>query len=204
MTLKPHLWTNVVSPFANSQQSRGGAHPYPNIASLVALQPKEYSVLPLYSIPPSINSFDTEDYAAHTRLIQKAVINGEINVLKALLLPAAPFLKEEFNLVDNTASSSVSGFDDVDAGPSRSAAINLVNSVDSNGLSLLHHAMRVQPAPNLEIVELLWFSGADSNLACAMKSTPLHHLSVPEITVFCGKLRCLLCRFPRATLTEPV
>ncbi|KAL7414614.1 hypothetical protein BDY24DRAFT_385847 [Mrakia frigida] len=37
--------------------------------------------------------------------------------------------------------------------------------------------MRVQPAPSLEVVKLLFFAGGDVNLACSMGSSPLHQVA---------------------------
>lgn len=131
------------------------------------------------SIPSSL--------AEHTKQINKAIRHNEPDVVRALLFPPAPFSEREVTEMEREPEPLFEQISDVGdegsqvvvvsrTGNGRKGKLSLVNAVDHNGLSPLHHAMRVQPAPSLEIVTLLYFAGADVNLACGMGSSPLHQV----------------------------
>jgi hypothetical protein len=135
-------------------------------------------------------------------MLNKAIRHDEPEVLRALLFPPAPFSEREVAELERgpeplfeersprggsgegDTETSEAGGQSVEVGNSsgRKGTVALVNAVDHNGLSPLHHAMRVQPAPHLEVVKLLFFAGGDVNLACSLGSSPLHQVQVPPLS----------------------
>lgn len=131
---------------------------------LVSLDPELYYSAPLSVDPPPVAFFESAKHASHGKSLLRAVKSSDVTALEGLLFPLAPFATSEAS----TALSTVT---------QRHGVVGLVNFVDENGLSPLHHAVRVQPAPDLQVFKLLFAAGADLNLACVSRSTPLHHLA---------------------------
>lgn len=179
-------------------------HPFPNMSTLAALShalnpslPPRRLAPPLAAFPPSLSDLSSapgsptfHGLADHTKLVNKAIRHGEAEVLRALLFPPAPFSEREVADLEREPEPLFEQISDVGEGEDeggqvvvvhrdasgRRGRLSLVNAVDNNGLSPLHHAMRVQPVPSLEVVKLLFFAGADVNLACSMGSSPLHQV----------------------------
>jgi hypothetical protein len=122
-----------------------------------------------------VTFFESAKHASHGKNLLRAVKASDIASLEGLLFPLAPFAASEASLADpSVVEESDSALRSV---PRRQGVVGLVNFVDENGLSPLHHALRTKPAPDLRIIKLLFAAGSDLNLACVSRSTPLHHLA---------------------------
>lgn len=131
--------------------------------------------MPEFALPPPVAFFESEQHAQYGKTLLRAVQAGDLVALENLLFPSSPFLPED--VAPPAAATDASPARAPPDASHRQGVVGLVNFVDENGLSPLHHALRVQPMPSLAVVKLLFAAGADVNLACVSRSTPLHHLA---------------------------
>lgn len=164
-------WTDIVLTLLQDVSSF-----YSATTRLISLNPELYYSAPLSLNPPPVSLFESNDHAIHGKNLLRAVKTSDIASLENLLFPLAPFAIPEAVLADPSVAHEL-GDTASTVLPSRQGVVGIVNFVDEDGLSPLHHAVRLQPSPDLRVIELLFAAGADFNLACISRSTPLHHLA---------------------------